>query len=496
MPRGRKPRPVSVAVFQSDGRWVGFVTVGTRPDGKPDRRKRSGKTCPACIGRDDPKPACGCRAAVEEKIRQLEDELAAGRVARPGRKPTVQEWFTTWLTEIAPYGRRPLRPRTLDDYWSKCRTWVFPAIGSVRLDALGTDELDKLYATMNRHRWVGPDGQEKKLAPATVLKVHAIIRRGLAVALQRGKVVRNVAEIIDPPGSPSPKRKKALTVEQAQQIVNVIERRRNALRWKVGLAIGPRQGEALGLHWDQVDLDAGTVEIAWQVQRRTWRHGCADPHACGYRKGTGKPPLHREPRPPCPGSGPVHDRYHRRGCPPPRKGCPPKCTRHAASCPQRIGGGLVMARPKTYVEGETEHTVALPPSLVAELREHRRAQLRERLAAGELWEDHGLVFCRPNGRPIDPRQDWEEWQSILREAGMEDTGTHVMRHTAATLLLDLGVDLAVVQEILGHSDVRTTRGYTKVKVGLTRRAARKMDGTLFKPRPATDLATRRQLSQG
>lgn len=125
------------------------------------------------------------------------------------------------------------------------------------------------------------------------------------------------------------------------------------------------------------------------------------------------------------------------------------------------------------------------------MRKHHRAQVRERLAAGELWEDHGLVFCQPNGRPIDPRQDWAEWRSILREAVIEDAGTHVTRVSAATMLLELGVDIAVVQEVLGHSDVRTTRGYTQVKVGLTSRAAKRMDAALFKPRSATDLATRR-----
>jgi integrase len=113
----------------------------------------------------------------------------------------------------------------------------------------------------------------------------------------------------------------------------------------------------------------------------------------------------------------------------------------------------------------------------------------ERLRAGELWEDNGLVFCQPNGRPIDPRRDWDEWQQILRDAGLEDAGTHVMRHAAATLMLDLGVDLAVVQEVLGHADLRTTLAKTKVKVGLIRRAAKKVDRALFKPRPATDLAT-------
>jgi len=77
------------------------------------------------------------------------------------------------------------------------------------------------------------------------------------------------------------------------------------------------------------------------------------------------------------------------------------------------------------------------------------------------------------------------------DAGLEDAGTHVLRHSAATLLLEMGEELAVVQEVLGHADIRTTRGYAKVSVGLTRRAADRMEKGLF-GRPATDLATRRR----
>jgi site-specific recombinase XerD len=72
------------------------------------------------------------------------------------------------------------------------------------------------------------------------------------------------------------------------------------------------------------------------------------------------------------------------------------------------------------------------------------------------------VFAQENGRPIDPRADWQEWSDILAEGGIPHTGTHAMRHSAATIALDHGVALAVVQEMLGHSDIRVTRGYTHV----------------------------------
>lgn len=477
MPRARKPRPISVEVFRSAAQWVGFVTVGAKPNGKPDRRKRAGKTCPTCWPPTNPNPTCRCRAVVETKIRDLEDQAAAGRLAAAGHSPTIQEWITTWLADIAPHsGRRPLRPSTIASYQSDVRNWIIPNIGGIRLPDLTTDHLDRLYTAMRKGG----------MAPSHVLKVHAILRRALTVAMQRGKVSRNVAQMIDNPGAPTPRRRKALSREQVEQIITVINTRRNALRWKVGLAIGPRQGEALGLAWDQYDPDEGVVDIAWQVQRRTWRHGCVDPHECGWRRDREGQPLHRTTHT-CKGAGVRHDLYHKRGCPGP---CPPRCTGHASACPQRMGGGLVMVRPKNYVEGETDHKVGLPPTLVAELRVHHQRQGEERQLAGELWQDHGLIFCQPNGRPIDPRQDWAEWRSILAEAGVADAGTHVLRHTAATMLLDLGVDIAVVQEVLGHADVRMTRAYQSVSTQATRAAAKKMDA-LFRPAkpPKRDSAT-------
>lgn len=58
-------------------------------------------------------------------------------------------------------------------------------------------------------------------------------------------------------------------------------------------------------------------------------------------------------------------------------------------------------------------TLPIPPELVAELRAHRDAQFLQKLTVGDEWEDRGLVFCQWNGRPLDPRQDWQERADIL-----------------------------------------------------------------------------------
>ena len=106
-------------------------------------------------------------------------------------------------------------------------------------------------------------------------------------------------------------------------------------------------------------------------------------------------------------------------------------------------------------------------------------------------EEHDVVFARENGRPIDPKADWQEWSDILADAGIPHTGTHTMRHSAATIALDEGVALAVVQEMLGHSDIRVTRGYTHVSSLLDQDAAARLGRALF-GETATKTATKRR----
>lgn len=487
-PRKNTRQPSVPVQLGPDGKWHSWIVVGTRPDGSPDRRHREGRSW----------------QAVADKILKLEDEMAAGAVTKPGRPDTVEAWYTHWLDVIAPVsgrGGRPLDPNTIAGYRSMLRVWVFPRYGRLPLTAFDTHHLDEIYAAMTH----GTDGR-RALLPTSILRNHSIIRRGLEVALQRGKVVRNPAALIDNPGSTKARKKKLPDVHVARQIVQAIYGlRRNRARWLVGLTIGPRQGEVLGLRWPYVRWDLEAVDIAWQLQRRAWEHGCADPVACASAKcrtapcaagprwahGCADEVLCKGKPAYCPRRQREADCVrHPNGCPPL---CPPGCTGHAAECPDRRGGGLVFVRPKTVDEldqvdgddGEDPvHLVALPTALMAELREHELLQAFEREAAGQAWEEHGLVFCQPNGRPIDPGADRAELKAILAQFGITRGGTHLLRHLAATMLIDMGVPIEVVQQVLGHSDIRTTRKYVQVSTGLTRRAAAAMGQAFFGEVPA------------
>ena len=96
------------------------------------------------------------------------------------------------------------------------------------------------------------------------------------------------------------------------------------------------------------------------------------------------------------------------------------------------------------------------------------------MRAGDAWEDYDLVFATQHGRPIGRTEDWQSWKAILRQAGVRDVRVHDARHTAATLLIEQGVHIRVVQEVLGHTRVTTTERYTHVAMLQMRDASERM----------------------
>lgn len=82
--------------------------------------------------------------------------------------------------------------------------------------------------------------------------------------------------------------------------------------------------------------------------------------------------------------------------------------------------------------------------------------------------------------PIDAGDDWDDWKEILKSAGVDkDARVHDARHTAATLLLEEGVDIRVIQAVLGHSQLATTKRYTHITETLASEAAARMGRALW-----------------
>ena len=105
----RRPNQRSSIYLGSDGFWHGWVTIGVKADGSPDRRHRMDKT----------------EAGVTRKVRELESQRTRGYVSKPGRVPTVAEWMAEYLDVLCErlVLSEKMAPRTLADYRSKTRNW-------------------------------------------------------------------------------------------------------------------------------------------------------------------------------------------------------------------------------------------------------------------------------------------------------------------------------------------------------------------------------------
>ena len=112
---------------------------------------------------------------------------------------------------------------------------------------------------------------------------------------------------------------------------------------------------------------------------------------------------------------------------------------------EQVHGGLWLLRPKTV---GSQRRVALPQVLADSLAEHLETARPTR-----------FVFESQPGVPVDPRRDHEDWKTALKEEGLPPMRLHSARHTAATLLLEAGVSLRTVQEILGQTQALTTARY-------------------------------------
>jgi integrase len=117
---------------------------------------------------------------------------------------------------------------------------------------------------------------------------------------------------------------------------------------------------------------------------------------------------------------------------------------------------VLVSEPKT---AKGRRSIALDPATVAALREHRRWQLEERLAVGPGWEDSGLVFTWPDGRPLHPERFSRWFEQHTRAAGLPKIRLHDVRHSYATAALAAGIPARIVSERLGHANIAITHGY-------------------------------------
>ncbi|GHO86440.1 tyrosine-type recombinase/integrase [Dictyobacter formicarum] len=129
--------------------------------------------------------------------------------------------------------------------------------------------------------------------------------------------------------------------------------------------------------------------------------------------------------------------------------------------------------PKTAT---SKRTIILPTFIQEALKAHRAQQLQERLKAGKEWEQHNLVFCSMLGKHVKPSSLRTQFKGALQKANLPDIRFHDLRHSAATILLSMGVNVKVIQELLGHANISITLNiYSHVTPTMQRDAMKELD---------------------
>ena len=229
------------------------------------------------------------------------------------------------------------------------------------------------------------------------------LERAIRHAESNDLVGRNVAALVKPPRGRSGRPSKSFTLEQAKALLATAERTRWHAYVALSLLVGIRTEEARALRWDHV--------VTWVDDATGWQPvTTAGFHAA--RSGDDRYAI-----------------YVWRS--------------------DRHGGD-------TKTE-KSRRTLALPQRCLEALRQHRSLQARDRLRAGELWQDHGLVFASRIGTPLTANNVIRAFRIITKKAGLgDDWAPREMRHTFVSVLSANGVPVESIALLAGHDRTATT----------------------------------------
>ncbi len=383
-PRARANRDGSFYQRKS-GLWVGVAWVRT-PDGS-ERRK--------WVTSMD-------RAEAHRKWLELMQKAAKGPVATSSA--TVADYLAYWLSDVAKPFRRAT---TYDSYETMIRLHIVPYLGRKRLDRLAVADI---------RRWLR-DLKEAGASPRIVQLARAVLRSALTNAMTEELISRNVAALVTVPRPPR-RRIVPWSADEARDFLAKSKSHRFHIAYVLVVMLGLRRGEALGVGWDDIDLDKGEVHIQWQIQR---------------------------------------DRQ----------------TRRLVRVPVKTDGSAAV--------------LPLPTPVVAALLERKAVQDAERSVREHWtnWENANLVVTTLDGYPIDPRNFNRSFAASCAKVGARVIRVHDTRHTCASPLRSLGVDLSVIQGILRHAQLSITADiYVHVSTEDQRDALRMIGNTLDPEKPA------------
>ena len=340
------------------------------------------------------------RKEVQEKLAAALQEQKQGMLIATPRQ-TVGQFLTDWLENTH---KQSVRPRTYERYEEAIRLHLIPVLGKYQLQKLSAQHVQAFYARKLK----------EGLSPSTVIYYHSILHNALETAVKWGLVSRNVCDLVT-----APRRIRfeiqPFTPEQVQSFFAAIRGHKWEALFTLALATGMRQGELLGLKWQDINFSTGTLQVRRML------------------------------------------------------------TRVSSETSVRV---FIEAEPKTQ---QSRRSITIASFAFEALKQHRLRQLETRLKADTLWEEHDYVSCTLVGTHLRPSHVVDEFKKLLKKANLPDIRFHDLRHSAATLLLSLGIHPKVVQEMLGHTQISMTMDiYSHVLPSMQQDAVSKLNDLLMR----------------
>ncbi|MEH2960089.1 tyrosine-type recombinase/integrase [Candidatus Merdisoma sp. JLR.KK006] len=336
---------------------------------------------------------------IQKKLRDAKYEMDHGIFAKPD-KVTVDSWFKVWKEE---YAANSMRENTLAHVGSMYKYHIKPEIGHMKMQDVRTEHIQMLLNKMKKQEY----------SSDFIKRVKNVVSQMFKQAYRNDMIMRNPVENTVTPSGKAKREHRVLTEQEQTLFLEYAKESEYELIFVLGFSTGMRIGEIQALQWQNIDFK--NLEVS-------------------------------------------------------------------------IEGTLVKVDGKEYIKGPTKtmssiRTVPLLPDVARKLKEHRKEQMKYRMILGPEWKQvnglEDLLFCTAVGRPLSRSVLYNAIDRIIELINhdermkakaegrdpvvFEHFSSHTMRHTFATRALENGIPPKVVQELLGHSTIKTTMDiYTHV----------------------------------